>query len=110
MLLGEEAVVDGVAEVVESKGRGKSAKDIHKIVGTYIDRGAAQENVEGMRRQKSRRFLFLHCISIKMVAMPTCEEGKAAVGHSPLWCAISTQLRKIPSGPGRSIIAVFVAK
>ena len=47
MLLGEEAVVDGVAEVVESKGRGKSAKDIHKIVGTYIDRGAAQENVEG---------------------------------------------------------------
>ena len=54
MLLSERTLVhvhhagtEPVAELVEEDGRDESADDIHQVVRLDVDRGAAEEEIEG---------------------------------------------------------------
>ena len=87
------------AEGVENDSRNQSAKYVNQVVCLNVHRGAAQEKVERQCTEKEVAAVIDQQI-IRMVLIPTCDEGKAAVGRSPVAWLDSTSERKNPSGPG----------
>lgn len=76
---------------IEHNGREKAHNGINQIMRLYVHRSPAQQQIKGSR-QANKRLLPRHAIIIRMVDMPTCELGNAAVGRSPTCCELSTRL------------------